>query len=98
MFVCVASRDDRASQSKDMKRVANYRSLEAEMSLAMRGEVAAAMNRSWLARVWYFKDISEEFIIVLSQALKPMTFAPMEVCAAAAAVAAGSRGGEGGLE
>ena len=65
-------------ESKEMKRVLNYRRLEEEMSTAMRGEVAIACNRAWLDRVWYLKAAPPAFIVEISQCLQPMTFAPME--------------------
>ena len=61
-----------------MKRVENYRTLENEMSIAMRGDVALANNKWWLEKVWYFSDASDQFVVEVSQLVKPMTFAPME--------------------
>ena len=39
-------------ESKETKRVRNYRKLEQEMSIHMRGEVACANNKSWLMKIW----------------------------------------------
>ena len=32
----------------------------------------------WLEKVWYFADASDQFVVEVSQLVKPMTFAPME--------------------
>ena len=68
-------------ESKQTKRVLNYRKLECEMSLQMRGEVAVANNRAWMAKVWFFSEANEAFIVEISQLLVPSTFAPVSACA-----------------
>ena len=60
-----------------MKRVINYRKIESDMSIAMRGEVAVANNQAWLDKVWYLKDAPRQFIVEMSQLLNPVTFAPV---------------------
>ena len=56
----------------------NYRKLETEMSLQMRGEVAMANNKAWMCKLWYFESASDPFVVELSPCVLPLVFAPTE--------------------
>ena len=56
----------------------NYRKLETEMSLQMRGEVAMANNKAWMCKLWYFASASDPFVVELSPCVLPLVFAPTE--------------------
>ena len=64
-------------ESKNTKRVLNYRKIESDMSDAMKGEVAVANNQAWLDKVWYLKDAPRQFVVEISQMLDPSTYAPV---------------------
>jgi hypothetical protein len=66
-------------QSKGLQRLSNYRELERKLSLTLRGEVAAASQKTWLGKVWYLSTVSAEFTRDVSQSLGPMVYAPNEL-------------------
>ena len=49
------------------------------MSPALQSEVTFAASKDWLARVWFFRDVSSDFLVKLSLRLRPLVFAPGEV-------------------
>ena len=71
-------------ESKNVKRVLNYRKIENDMSDAMKGEVAVANNQAWLDKVWYLKDAPRQFVVEISQLLNPLTYAPVRPFAVSA--------------
>ena len=69
--------------AKHLQKAANYRGLEQQMSLALRGVAAKANHRGWLARTWYFsppyvETVNEGFVAEMSQSLLHQLFAPLE--------------------
>jgi CRP-like cAMP-binding protein len=57
----------------------SWHSLLDVMSPALRGEVAYAVNASWLSEVRLFADQQQSFLIELSLAFRPISFPPGEV-------------------
>jgi len=58
--------------------IQGYRQLMDRMSEELRGEVAIATTGGWVARVWFFREVSDDFIIQLAMQLMIHFFAPRE--------------------
>ena len=64
--------------TKQLQRASHYHECYDLMSATLRRDVRAASYASQLQSVWYLENLTNEFVIELSQYLKPMIFAPME--------------------
>ncbi len=68
-------------RTQHLQRTASYRSVLLRMSPTLQGELLWYTNESWLARIpWLSASADPGFIVQLVLTLKPMVFAPSEVC------------------
>ena len=65
-------------QAKALQRLRGHKELENQMSLALRGEVAAVAQRQWVGRIWYLKEAPDNLLRDVSQMLNAMVMAPRE--------------------
>eukprot|EP00931_Biecheleriopsis_adriatica_P101407 TRINITY_DN76558_c0_g1_i1.p1 TRINITY_DN76558_c0_g1~~TRINITY_DN76558_c0_g1_i1.p1 ORF type:complete len:692 (-),score=113.86 TRINITY_DN76558_c0_g1_i1:37-2046(-) len=70
-------------QIKDVQRVRSYQQLIDQMSPALQGQVAFAVNETWLRKVWYFSakfhDFSPGFMASLSSLLAVSVYGQKEI-------------------
>jgi len=57
-----------------------HKGLIQKLSPAMQGEVSLLINQRTIGRVWYLQKAEVEVLIHLAAKLKPMVFAPLELC------------------
>jgi len=57
-----------------------HKGLIQKLSPAMQGEVSLLVNQRTIGRVWYLQRAEVEVLIHLAAKLKPMVFAPLELC------------------
>lgn len=66
------------TNAQHLMRERDYSRLLSQMSPALRGEVALLSNGPWLAKVSYFCDMADDFVVQIALAMVPAVYAPEE--------------------